>query len=111
LFVLDSFGVLDAGNLLDYWPLFLILPGLGHLFWPRKHGDRFWGAILTAIGTLLLLRNLNVFWISFHHVWPIVLVLLGVFLLWRAKGPRPGQPGQSGPSDESGAGGGPGGGD
>src|SRR6185369_587924 len=56
LFVLDSFGVLDAGNLLDYWPLFLILPGIAHMLWPRKHADRFWGAILVGIGTLLLLR-------------------------------------------------------
>jgi hypothetical protein len=51
LFVLDSFGVLDAGNLLDYWPLFLILPGIAHMLWPRKHADRFWGAILAGIGT------------------------------------------------------------
>jgi hypothetical protein len=96
LFVLDSFGVLDAGTLFDYWPLFLILPGLAHLLWPRKHADRFWGAILTGIGTLLLLRNLGVFWISFRHVWPVVLVLLGLYLVWRARGPRPGEPGGPG---------------
>ena len=96
LFVLDSFGVLDAGNLLDYWPLFLILPGLAHILWPRKHADRFWGAILVGIGTLLLLRNLNVFWISFRHVWPIVLVSLGLYLVWRAKGPREGELGEPG---------------
>ena len=101
LFVLDSFGVLDAGNLLDYWPLFLILPGIAHMLWPRKHADRFWGAILAGIGTLLLLRNLNVFWISFRHVWPVVLVALGVYLVWRAKGPRPGEPG-SGSGDSPG---------
>jgi hypothetical protein len=96
LFVLDSFGVLDAGTLFDYWPLFLILPGLAHLLWPRKHADRFWGAILTGIGTLLLLRNLGVFWISFRHVWPAVLVVLGLYLVWRARGPRPGDPGAGG---------------
>ena len=94
LFVLDSFGVLDAGNLLDYWPLFLILPGIAHMLWPRKHADRFWGVILTVIGTLLLMRNLGLFWVSFRHVWPAVLVLLGLYLVWRAKGPRPGEPGE-----------------
>lgn len=88
LFVLDSFGVIDAGNLIDYWPMFLILPGLGHLIWPRKHADRFWGAILTGVGTLLLLRNLNIFWISFRHVWPAVLVALGLYMVWRARGPH-----------------------
>ena len=79
LFVLDSFGVLYAGNVFDYWPVLLILPGLSSLFWPRKHADRFWGAILTGVGTLLLLRNLNVFWISFRHVWPAILVALGLY--------------------------------
>ena len=93
LFVLDSFGVIDAGNLIDYWPIFLILPGLGNLIWPRKHADRFWGAILTGVGTLLLLRNLNIFWISFRHVWPAVLVALGLYLVWRARGPHREDPG------------------
>jgi predicted membrane protein len=87
LFVLDSFGVLDAGNVFDYWPLFLILPGIAHMIWPRKHADRFWGAILAAVGTLLLLRNLGIFWVSFRHVWPAILVALGLYLVWRAKGP------------------------
>jgi hypothetical protein len=75
------------------------------MLWPRKHADRFWGAILTGIGTLLLLRNLNVFWISFRHVWPVVLVALGLYLVWRARGPRPGQPGRSGQPGEPGGGG------
>jgi predicted membrane protein len=103
VFVLDSFGVVDAGSLFDYWPLFLILPGLANLIWPRKAADRFWGAILVAVGTLLLLRNLDIFWISFRHVWPVILVLLGVFLMFRSRGGRPG-----GPIDP-GASGGPGG--
>jgi predicted membrane protein len=93
LFVLDSFGVIDAGNLIDYWPLILILPGLGNLIWPRKHADRFWGVILVGVGTLLLLRNLGLFWVSFRHVWPAVLILLGLYVIWRARGPRPWDPG------------------
>ena len=100
LFVLDSFGMVDAGSLFDYWPLFLILPGLAHLIWPRKSADRLWGAILAGVGTLLLLRNLNVFWISFRHLWPAVLVLIGVFLVWRSRGARPAtpiDPGSGGP--------------
>ncbi len=84
LFTLDSFGVIDAGSLGDYWPLILIVPGFASLAWPRKHADRFWGAILVAIGTLLLLRNLDIVWVSFRHVWPVVLVALGIYLIWRA---------------------------
>ena len=42
----------------------------------------------SAVGTLFLLRNLDIVWISFHHVWPVVLVALGVYLVWQAIGPR-----------------------
>jgi predicted membrane protein len=84
LFVLDSFGVVDAGSLGDYWPLFLIVPGIVSLMWPRKNSDRFWGAVLISIGTLLLLRNLDIIWVSFRHVWPLVLVAFGIYLVWRA---------------------------
>jgi cell wall-active antibiotic response 4TMS protein YvqF len=84
VFTLDSFDVIDAGSIGDYWPLVLIIPGLASLAWPRRGADRLRGLILVAVGGLLLLRNLGLFWVSFHHVWPVVLVALGAFLLWRA---------------------------
>ena len=33
VFTLDSFDVIDAGSIGDYWPLFLIVPGFGSLAW------------------------------------------------------------------------------
>jgi len=93
VFTLDSFDVIDAGSIGDYWPLFLIVPGFASLAWPRKNADRLWGVILVAIGTLFLLRNLGIFWISFHHVWPVVLVAIGAYLVWRAIDSRPSPPG------------------
>jgi len=84
LFTLDTFNIIDAGSIVDYWPLVLIIPGVSSLVWPRKHADRFWGAVLVAVGTLLLLRNLGVFWFRLRHLWPIILVALGVYLIWRA---------------------------
>ena len=88
LFTLDSFGLVDAGSIGDYWPLFLIVPGLISFVWPRKHADRFWGAILMGVGTLFLLRNLGIIWIRFRHIWPVVLVALGIYLILRALGAR-----------------------
>ncbi len=84
LFTLSSFGVIYAGSLIDYWPLVLVVPGFVSFVWPRKHADRFWGVILMAVGGLLLLRNLDLVWFRFRHVWPVVLLALGVFLIWRA---------------------------
>ena len=84
LFTLDSFGLVDAGSLGDYWPLFLIVPGLISLVWPRKPADRFWGAVLVGVGSLFLLRNLGIIWIRFRHIWPVILVALGIYLILRA---------------------------
>ena len=84
LFTLSSFDVIDAGSLGDYWPLFLMVPGFISFMWPRKNADRFWGLILLGVGTLFLLRNLGILWIRFRHIWPVVLLALGVYLIWRA---------------------------
>jgi predicted membrane protein len=84
LFMLDSFGIIYAGDLGDYWPLFLIVPGFVSFVWPRRYADRFWGAILISVGTLLLLRNLGILWVSFRHIWPAIFVALGIYLIWRA---------------------------
>lgn len=84
LFTLDSFGLVDAGSIGDYWPLFLVVPGFVSFVWPRKNADRFWGAVLMGVGTLLLLRNLDIIWIRFRHIWPAVLVAFGIYLIWRA---------------------------
>jgi predicted membrane protein len=97
LFTLDSFNIIDAGSLGDYWPLFLIVPGVVSFAWPRKNADRFWGAVLIGLGTLFLLRNLGIFWISFRHVWPVILVALGIYLIWRAIDARKADGPMSGP--------------
>ena len=84
LFILDNLRVIDAGNLWDYWPLFLIGPGFARLLSPGRPGQRLWGGILVVVGGLLLLRNLGIFWVPFHRVWPVALVAIGANLIWQA---------------------------
>jgi hypothetical protein len=88
LFILDNFQVIDAGALWDYWPLFLIAPGLSRLLQPERPGQRMWGAILVGVGGVLLLRNLDIVWIPFHRVWPVALVVVGGYLIWQTVSPR-----------------------
>jgi hypothetical protein len=52
-------------------------------FWRR---DYFFPLALVVIGALLLIRNLNLNlpdWLDGRYVWPVVLILLGVFLITR----------------------------
>src|SRR5262245_13860684 len=83
IFILDNLHLIYAGRLWDYWPVLMIVPGLARLLQPSRPGQRVWGAILVALGGLFLLRNLDVFWIPFHRVWPILLVVGGLYLIWQ----------------------------
>lgn len=59
---------------------------------PRSSGDRQFiaGVIVLLLGVLLLLQNLNLFWwASFGRLWPLLLVAVGVFLLYRQAQTKP----------------------
>lgn len=88
LFILDNFRIIDAGSLWDYWPLFIIGPGLSRVLAPSRPGQRVGGLILMGIGTVFLLRNLDILWIPFHRVWPFALVAVGLYVVWQAASPR-----------------------
>lgn len=83
LFLLDSFDVLDAGRFHDYWPVLLILLGISSLL-NHGSGKRGWGVVLVGVGSVLLLRNLHLFYFPGRAVWPLVLVLIGANLIWRS---------------------------
>ncbi|HTY41742.1 MAG TPA: DUF5668 domain-containing protein [Thermoanaerobaculia bacterium] len=97
IFILDNLHLIYAGRLWDYWPLALIVPGLARVLQPGRPGQRVWGLVLVLVGTLFLLRNLDVLWVPFHRVWPFLLVLFGAYLVWQAMGrPGGGAPGVGG---------------
>lgn len=52
----------------------------------RHSGDKRWfGLILLLIGSFLLLRRLDVFYFSWHEMWPWVLVLIGTLIGVKSK--------------------------
>jgi len=83
LFTLDKLGYLRAGDLWEYWPVFLIAAGIGRIIQPGMQGRAF-GVFLLVLGTWFLLSNLDV--IEYHpfDFWPVLLVLLGAMMVWRA---------------------------
>jgi len=47
------------------------------------------GGILIALGVIMLLRNLGILraaWLRFDILWPVLLVVCGIVILWRRKG-------------------------
>jgi hypothetical protein len=76
---LEQFGF-DLDPLLRWWPAALIL--LGAIKVTQSQGRTF-GAVLTVIGTLLLLDNLELVRVDdLDRLWPLFVIALGGFLVW-----------------------------
>lgn len=48
----------------------------------------FWPAVLIVAGVYFLLYNVGLlYWLRFDYVWPVVLIALGIFLIYRRARP------------------------
>jgi len=81
LFLLEQFGRLDVANLWRWWPLILMVVGLGQMLQPPPHAGRGTGAVLLLVGAVLLLFNLKLVDFDLWQLWPLVLVIIGASLL------------------------------
>lgn len=90
LFTLDNMGVLDAGDVLTYWPVILIAVGFLKIVQQPREGHRKVGWVVLAIGVFLQLQILGL--THMRSAWPFVLVVIGGFLVWRALGRSAGPP-------------------
>jgi hypothetical protein len=84
LFTLDNLGLAHAWDYLRYWPAGLIAIGLVKLWDSREgHGGSVGGFVITLIGLWLLLEATVDIRISFSDMWPMLLVFVGGYLVWR----------------------------
>jgi hypothetical protein len=85
LLTLDRFGILEAGDLLRFWPIAPIAIGLLLLTQRRDAAGRFWGGFWVLVGTWLLLRTLGIVRVGFFELLvPAILVLVGFRLVMHA---------------------------
>ena len=88
LWTLDNLGLMDASQVLRFWPTVLIAFGVARLFGWGVPRTPLFGGILTFVGLQLLLGELDLFHFSLLRLWPIVLILAGASILWRSlRGP------------------------
>jgi cell wall-active antibiotic response 4TMS protein YvqF len=94
LFTLDNFGLADARAYFRYWPAALIAIGVVKLLQSRPGGGRLGGGLFIVAGTWLQLQSLGFIDVSVWQLWPLLLVLFGVSLVWqgmRGRGCRDGR--------------------
>ncbi len=84
LFTLDNLGLVRAEGYLQFWPVALIAIGLLKLSQGRDAtSSTLGGLVFTIAGLWLLLEETAVIRVSFWDMWPLVLVLLGTYMVWQ----------------------------
>jgi predicted membrane protein len=81
LLLMKSLGYSSDYNVGDFWPVILIVIGMGKVIQPKEYRQLYWGIVIMAVGTLFLLNNLGYIHFWFKDLWPILLILLGIELL------------------------------
>jgi predicted membrane protein len=79
---LNNVGVLHNLDIWDYWPVILILVGIGRFFRPFTGSSQYVeGLVFIAIGALLLMNNLNLMDFDIDTYWPLLLILVGALII------------------------------
>ncbi|SDN26145.1 lia operon protein LiaF [Paenibacillus sp. yr247] len=92
LFLLNQIGLIEidlAYMFSTYWPVILIFYGLVGFVWQRKYhwGGSIWSLLVCGVGTIFLLKNLNLTDRSlgemFKILGPVALILFGLNVIFK----------------------------
>jgi len=84
LLFLDNLDIMESDDILQWWPVLLVTVGLVKLFQPGPSAGRGFWLILVVVGVVILLNNLDLAYIRLWDLWPILIVLVGGSMIWRA---------------------------
>lgn len=87
LWLFDNLGMIDAGPLIKWWPIAFVILGLIRLLGLDGRRHVVWGGILLVVGLWVLGENFGYLHQSVWALWPLVLVVVGGSVLWRATHP------------------------
>jgi predicted membrane protein len=79
--LLERLGFLPHGFARHFWPTIFIVIGLVKIFYA---GGRPTGAVLIALGVLLQLKEVGIIHLNFWDLWPVLIIIAGVAMLWQA---------------------------
>jgi hypothetical protein len=82
-FFLTENHIIRSYDLWKLWPVILILAGAGKAY-SHPQGRRVEGWVLIIIGSLFLVWTFGYLQLPPFQLWPLALIALGLFLLWRA---------------------------
>ncbi len=86
IFLLDERHILDAGQILTYWPVIPIVLGLFKILSPGASGNRVFGGLLLLGGLLFLGQSFGLYEVDGDLIFPGLLMLIGGAIIWRGLG-------------------------
>lgn len=89
IFTLDNLDLIRAGAYFKYWPVLLVAVGVVKIVQTSSWVSYAWSLVWIVVGLWLLGQNVGLITISIWSLWPLLLVLLGATILWRAFWPQP----------------------
>jgi predicted membrane protein len=84
LFMLDNLGLVHAEHYLEYWPVVLLAIGVVQMVQTGSWVGYGWSLVWIVAGLWLLGQNIGLITISIWALWPLLLVLVGASVIWRA---------------------------
>jgi hypothetical protein len=81
LFTLSNLGVVEAGEVLRWWPALLLAYGLGRLTGFCCRQNTVLGVVFATAGGLLLLYEAEVIRLNPWEFWPVILVVIGASMV------------------------------
>lgn len=85
ILTLGNFDIIDAPEIIRFWPALLILFGTVKALQPGGTGGRVFGGAVALIGAMMLLNRLDMFDFDFWSFWPLLLVVIGASLVFRTR--------------------------
>ena len=90
LFTLDNLGLVDADKYWRFWPAALVLVGFVKLRQAIRDGHGWFGGLFFfGVGSWMLLEHITYIHLDARHLFPLFLVFLGGYLVWRGFGGAP----------------------
>jgi predicted membrane protein len=88
LFLLDNLGWLDIRYTIHFWPMAFIFFGVVKILQTRSVGGAVVGGALILVGAMMTMRELGLFYIGWNTLWPLMLILVGLSVVFRSASRR-----------------------
>jgi hypothetical protein len=97
MWTLDALDIVETGDIVEYWPIGMVVLGACKLFGVGMNRSLFAGGFFTLFGLLFLANETGAIILSARLFWPVLIMSLGAILVARSFGWLGGRLGAIGP--------------